>query len=292
LALPIERTESGSSSPVGEPGRPSEPQRSTEIMQSIYEELAQSLAKAWNAGSTITLPPAEAAPRSRADAFAIQNRVAEIVGDRCVGWKVGAAVPAARVKEGHDGPIVGRLLARRQHTSPAGLPAAMFAGYKIECEFAFRFKKTVPARARPYARTDLEADLVLHCGLEVAGHRYAAQPRDRKATTHDLIADSGACGAYVEGDGIEDWRQIDFASVPIDARIDDGPRIESFSGEFFRDPVDILVEMVNGLSARGLDVKAGDLLTTGSLTLPTPMRAGQTYVAHFGALATLRLAFL
>jgi 2-keto-4-pentenoate hydratase len=252
-----------------------------EIMQPIYEELAQSLAKAWNAGSTITLPPAEAAPRSRADAFAIQDRVAEIVGDRCIGWKVGAAVPAARVKEGHDGPIVGRLLAQRQHTSPAGLPAAMFAGYKIECEFAFRFKKTVPARARPYARTELEADLVLHCGLEVAGHRYAAQPRDRKATTHDLI-----------GDGIEDWRQIDFAGVPIDARIDGGPRIESFSGEFFRDPVDILVETVNGLSARGLVVKAGDLLTTGSLTLPTPMRAGQTYVAHFGALATLRLAFL
>jgi 2-keto-4-pentenoate hydratase len=261
-------------------------------MESVYEQLAQSLAKAWNTGSTIKLPPADAAPRSRADAFAIQDRVAEIVGGQCVGWKVGAAVPAARIKEGHDGPIVGRLLAQRQHTSPAALPAAVFAGYKIECEFAFRFKKTVPARARPYALAELEADLVLHCGLEVAGHRYAAQPGDRKATTHDLIADSGACGAFVEGDGIEDWRHIDFASVPVDARIDGGPRIESFSGELFRDPVDILVETVNGLSARGLDIKAGDLLSTGSVTLPTPMRGGQTYVAQFGTLATLRLAFL
>jgi 2-keto-4-pentenoate hydratase len=194
--------------------------------------------------------------------------------------------------EGHDGPITGRLFAPRQHTSPAQLQAAMFEGYKIECEFAFRFKRSVPARERPYTRAELEADLVLHPGLEVAGHRYAAAPRDRKATTHDLIADNGACGAYVEGDGIEDWRQLDFAAVPIDARIDGGEPIETFSGEYFRDPVDILVETVNGLSQRGLTVNAGDLLTTGSLTLPTPMRAGQTYVARFGELATLRLSFL
>jgi 2-keto-4-pentenoate hydratase len=34
-------------------------------------------------------------------------------------------------------------------------------------------------------------------------------------------------------------------------------------------------------------VGAGDLLTTGSLTLPTSIQVGQTYVARFGDLATL-----
>jgi 2-keto-4-pentenoate hydratase len=55
--------------------------------------------------------------------------------------------------------------------------------------------------------------------------------------------------------------------------------------------VDILVETVNGLSQQGLAVYAGDLLTTGSLTMPTPKRAGETCVARFGELATLRLSF-
>ena len=32
---------------------------------------------------------------------------------------------------------------------------------------------------------------------------------------------------------------------------------------------------------------AGDLLSTGSLTVPTPLRRGQTYVARFGDLQTL-----
>jgi 2-keto-4-pentenoate hydratase len=261
-------------------------------MQPKFERLTQSLVAAWNAGGTIALAALEDAPRSRADAYVIQDRFAEILGDRCVGWKVGAAVPAVQVMEGHDGPIVGRLFASRHHTSPARVPAVLLKGYKIECEFAFRFKSKVPARTRPYTREELASELVLHPGLEIAGHRYASTPGGRKATTHDLIADNGACGAYIEAQGIEDWQHIDFATLRIDACIDGGEPIQVFSGEFFRDPLDILVETVNGLSERGIDLAAGDLLTTGSLTLPVEMQAGQTYVAHFGDLATLRLSLV
>ena len=38
-------------------------------MQPQFDTLARSLADAWNACSTIPLPPIEAAPRSRADAL-------------------------------------------------------------------------------------------------------------------------------------------------------------------------------------------------------------------------------
>ena len=47
--------------------------------------------------------------------------------------------------------------------------------------------------------------------------------------------------------------------MPIDARIDDGDPIEVYTGELRRDPVDILVETVNGLSERGIGLAAGDL---------------------------------
>lgn len=217
--------------------------------------------------------------------------MAEILGDRCVGWKVGAAVPAVQVMEGHDGPIPGRLFETRQFTSPAKVPASLVGGYKVESEFAFRFKRGVPARKRPYTREELAPDLVLHPGLEIAGHRYPPHVGGRKATTHDLIADNGACGAYVEGPGIADWQHIDFTAVRIDARVDGAEPIRQFSGALFRDPIDVLVETVNGLSARGIGLAAGALLTTGSLTLPTPLQAGQRYVAHFGNLATVEVSF-
>jgi 2-keto-4-pentenoate hydratase len=203
-----------------------------------------------------------------------------------VGWKVGAAVRAVQILEGHDGPIIGRLLASRIFASPAQVPA-MFDGYKIECEFAFRFRRDVPARERAYTRAELLPLLVFHPGLELAGTRYATGTGGRKFTTRDAIADNGTGGGYAVAEGIDDWESIDFERMPIAARIDDGHPIEVYTGELRRDPVDILVETVNGLAARGIGLAAGDLLSTGSLTVPTPLRAGQMYVARFGDLQTL-----
>ncbi len=259
-------------------------------MKASFEQLAQSLAQAWGTCGTIALPPADAAPASRADAFAIQDRMAELIGDRCVGWKVGAAVRAVQILEGHDGPITGRLLSTRMFPNPGEVPASLFDGYKVECEFAFRFREGVPARSRAYTRAELEPLLVFHPGLELAGNRFALATGRRKFTTHDAIADNGTGGGYVVGDGIAEWKGIDFEKLPIVARIDAGAPIKVYAGEFRRDPVDILVETVNGLSARGIGLAADDLLSTGSLTLPSPLRKGQTYVADFGGLQTLAVS--
>jgi 2-keto-4-pentenoate hydratase len=218
--------------------------------------------------------------------------MAELIGDRCVGWKVGAAVRAVQILEGHDGPITGRLLASRIFSSPAQVPASMFDGYKIECEFAFRFRQDVPARVRAYTRSEILPLLAFHPGLEVAGTRYAAGTGGRKFTTHDAIADNGSGGAYVVAEGIEDWQGIDFERMSIDARIDAGAPVQVYAGELRRDPVEILVETLNGLAERGIGLDSGDLLSTGSLTLPTPLRKGQTYVARFADLQTLSVGIL
>jgi 2-keto-4-pentenoate hydratase len=250
--------------------------------------LARALADAWRTCSTIPLPPAAVAPRSRAEAFAVQDRMAERLGERCAGWKVGAAVRAVQILEGHDGPIVGRIPASRLWHSPARVAAA-FAGYKVECEFAFRFARDVPPKPGGYSREGLDPLIALHPGLELAGSRFAAG--DRKATTHDVIADNGGGGGYVLGPAVGDWRRLDLATLPIGARIDGGEPIMVYTGDYRRDPVDILVETVNGLGERGIGLVAGDMLSTGSLTLPTPLHPGQTYEARFGDLATLLTSF-
>jgi 2-keto-4-pentenoate hydratase len=256
------------------------------MTDAAFEPLARSLADAWRRCGTIPLPAAGAAPRSRADAFAIQDRMAALVGDRCVGWKVGAVVRAVQILEGHDGPITGRLFASRLFESPARIPP-IYDGYKIECEFAFRFDDDVPVRERAYSRADLEPRIALLAGLEIAGSRYASG--GRALTTHDAIADNGAGGAYVVGKRLDGWRGLDLETLAIDARIDGGAPIRVYTGEYRRDPVDVLVETVNGLRERGIGFAAGELLSTGSLTLPTPLHPGQTYAARFGDVATLRV---
>ena len=143
--------------------------------------------------------------------------MAELIGDRCVGWKVGAAVRAVQILEGHDGPITGRLLATRMFPSPAEVPAALFDGYKIECEFAFRFREAVPARARAYTRAELEPLLVLHLGLELAASRFAPAAGERKFTTRDAIADNGTGGMGILT--VRDAREIDNLSAKTKAHM-------------------------------------------------------------------------
>lgn len=260
-------------------------------MQQHFESLAQSLARAWQSCARIPLPDASAAPRSRADAFTIQDRIAAILGDRCVGWKVGAAVRAVQILEGHDGPVIGRLFASRTYGGPATLPGAMYGGYTIESEYAFRFTRALPPRDRPYTQDELDAVVILHAGIEVAGSRYDKEAAARRFTTYDAIADNGSGGAYVLGPAIAQWRDQDLATLPIEGRIDNGAPVQTYTGEYRRDPLDIAVETVNGLASRGIGVTEGDLLSTGSLTVPTPLHAGQTYTARFGDLATVQVTF-
>ena len=87
-------------------------------MSEKFEQLARDLAEAWRSGGTIPLPPAGQGPATRADAYEIQDRMAELIGGQVAGWKVGATVRAVQVFEGHDGPLPGRIFADRLFESP------------------------------------------------------------------------------------------------------------------------------------------------------------------------------
>lgn len=256
-------------------------------MNPAFEALAQALAQAWLTRTTVPLPTAENSPQSREQAFEIQEQIERLLGEQIVGWKVGASTRAVQVLEGHDGPVVGWLMQSRIYESPAKVIASMYEGYKIECEFAFRFLQDVAPRDIPYTRAEIDPLIVLHPGLEISGSRWVVQPDDRKVTTYDSIADSGTGAGYITSNDIVDWRELDLEHMAIDARIDGGDAIHMYTGDYRCDPADIVLETVNGLSARGRGVAKGDLISTGSLTLPTPLFAGQTYVGKFGDLATL-----
>ncbi|MCP4190178.1 MAG: hypothetical protein GY768_06085 [Planctomycetaceae bacterium] len=256
-------------------------------MNPKFEALSQDLATAWLSHGMVYLPVAEDAPQSRAEAFEIQEQIERLLGDTIVGWKVGAATRAVQILEGHDGPVVGWLMRSRIHQNGAKVPAEMYAGYKIECEFAFRFLQDVSPRSSPYTRAEIDPLIVLHPGLEISGSRWMVDPQGRKVTTYDSIADSGTGAGYVTSNDIADWHGLDLEHMDIVAKIDDGDRIEMYTGDFRCDPAEIVLETVNGLSSRGRGVAKGDLISTGSLTLPTPLEPGQTYVGQFGDLGTL-----
>jgi 2-keto-4-pentenoate hydratase len=261
-------------------------------MEQGFERLARDLADAWRRGTTIPLPPAGQGPATRAEAYAIQDRMAELIGGAVAGWKVGATVRAVQIFEGHDGPLPGRIFADRCFDSPARVPAKLFSGVKVECEFAFRLTGDLPKGTTPVSRAEIAGALTFHPAFELAGSRFAPGTGNRAATTFDGIADNGSGGAAVLGAAIEGWQKLPFETMEIDARIDDSPPIQIYTGAYRRDPVAIVAETFSDLRARDIALPRGTCVLTGSLSLPTPVRKLQTVTAKFAGLPTLSLTMV
>ena len=251
------------------------------------EKLATALAAAWREGSTIPLPAKADAPATRVQAYAVQDRMAELIGGRIAGWKVGATVKAVQQFEGHDGPLPGRIFADRLFQGDARVPSSLFNGAKIEAEFAMRTTGPLPSRLTAEALAPL---LDFHPAIELAATRYAPGTGNRAATTFDGIADNGTGGAAVIGAAVKDWRSLPFTTMGIEATIDGSPAIQAYGGVYRRSPLDIAVETFADLRARGIAIEPGCVLLTGSLTLPTPVRKGQKAVVKFSGLPAISIA--
>jgi 2-keto-4-pentenoate hydratase len=168
----------------------------------------------------------------------------------------------------------------------------LFHGAKVECEFAFRLMTALPAGSGPIVPETLAEALTFHPAIELAASRYAPGTGNRPATTFDGIADNGTGGAAVVGAAVDKWRCLPFDTMEIEARIDGSPPIQTYSGAYRRNPVAIVAETFTDLRARGITVEASTYVLTGSLTLPTPIRKGQTLTVAFAGLPTLSLTMI
>ena len=250
------------------------------------EALARDLADAWREGRAIPLPSAGHGATTRAEAYAVQDRVAALIGGKVVGWKVGATVRPVQLMDGHDGPLPGRIFADRCFDSPARIRSDLFQGVKVECEFAFRLTQALQTGSTP---DEIAGLLTFHPAFELAGSRYAPGTGDRSPGTFDGIADNGSGVAAVLGAAVEDWRGLPFETMEIEAWIDEALPIQMFTGPYRRDPLEIAAETFSDLRARGVDLPAGTCVLTGSLSLPTPMQRGQTITARFPGASTIIL---
>lgn len=255
-------------------------------MRAELVELALALADAWKSGRPIPDPEGAARPRDRPEAYQVQDRMAQAIGGAVGGWKVGAALRAVQVAEGHDGPIPGRLFRVRIFVNEATLPFPLYAGYKAEIEYAFRLTRDLGRREKPYTREEAANAAVFVPGIEIAGSRFQGNSTDGRTVLG--IADNGSGGAFVFGEEVPDWRAIDFDALPLEAGLP-GERVELYRGLQRGDVVAVLQEMVNDLMARGVPLSTGDYLSTGSLCVPLPLKQGQLFTARFGDIATLRV---
>lgn len=251
--------------------------------------LASKLGEAWKSAGMIRVKNSEL-PADRAEAYFVQDRMAEVVGAEISGWKVGATSARMRELDGHDDVIPGRIFAPVAFQgTELTLPISRFPDARAETEFAFRLGADIPLRDEPWKAEELSPIATLHPAIEIIGNRHT--PPDAPASLRSLmtIADNGGGIGFVFGDPVEDWRGVDFRNHRIRLSVDGGPEAENFLGEMRCVPIQAVADLVNHLAGRGISLHTGDFVSTGAATVPQPVRAGSHVVADFGTLGRMEL---
>ncbi|WP_049120286.1 2-keto-4-pentenoate hydratase, partial [Burkholderia cenocepacia] len=157
---------------------------------------AQHLVAARHAGSPGPLLPDALRPDDIDTALAIQQRVADLLGEPVGGWKC-ALPPPDRV-------ILAPIFASTIREADA--PYRVVGGpiVRIEPEIAFVLDRDLPEREQPYDESDVRAAIrEVRIVLEVLGCRYAEPTR---ASKFELLADGqfnqGLCVGPVVPDGL------------------------------------------------------------------------------------------
>jgi len=254
---------------------------------------AASLAKAWNAaGDLPNMLPDRQRARNREEAYAVQDEMARLIARRTLGWKMGATSPAVSRREGHSGPIIGRVLEGTVFHTPAEMPAARFPHARIEAEFAAVLLQDLPPRPQLYTRADIIGLVDIHPSIEIIGNRYPKLPQPPKLSTYDEIADNGTGIGIVLGDVMRGWTEDELQNLSIDIRVDDGEPAENVLGDDRCIPLSVVVDTANILSQRGIGLLRGQFISTGGMTMPQHVTRGSHFVARYGSYGAVTGAFL
>lgn len=205
-----------------------------------------------------------------------RRRIAD--GDRPIGYKIGATNQAARDMLGVGAPFRGRLYASSSHESGAEVP--MDPHFQvIEVEIAIRLGEDLTPDMAPFHAAALEtATAAIMPAIEIVGTVY--RPFN-KAPMGCLVADNAVHGAFVSGEPVTDWSQIDLLDGPVRLSIGGAHRADGRGGNVDDGPFAAAAFIANELARDGITLRKGEIITTGTVTPIVPLEQGVDIVAEF-----------
>jgi len=225
------------------------------------------------------------------EAYAVQERcLASRIshGERPVGYKVGCTSRAIRTQLGLDQPIRGRVVAPHVHQTGVRL------------------------RINDYVDCALEAELVLHIGidldgtnLEMAHLRSAISAVSPGIEIHngrfwygppslqELIASNGIHAGLVIGAAKPISPEMDLRQERMSLVVNGIEKASGFGADLMDGlgPLKSLQWLLEHLKERNLSLRAGSLVIPGSATKLIPVKAGDVAEARFTEFGVCRATF-
>jgi 2-keto-4-pentenoate hydratase len=220
----------------------------------------------------------------------MQAEVARLSGQAVIGWKIGATSTAGQQHIGVDGPLAGRLLSERLVTAGSVVPIGGNVMKVAEAEFAFRFGRSLAARPEPFTALEvLDAVESLHPAIEIPDSRYADFAR---VGASQLIADMAcACWVMIGPPVTVPWRDRSLADHAVRALRDGVLVCEGLGANVLGDPRLALHWVANELRASGCDLRAGDVVITGTCIVPMVVGPGDRVRMDFGDFGEIEAEF-
>lgn len=255
---------------------------SLDTVGSAIAQAAAELARARQGGGRLDTLPCGDLVLSLEDGFEIQQQVGVLASKKVGGWKCALPKPGKWIVA----PIYTDGIVRSEQY----LLESATSTVRVEPELACVLGADLPARSAPYTADDITRSISqVHLALEVIDCRYNDP---QKLTFEQLLADGLFNQGLVLGP-----QAVSLGSTNLPVHLDvtlSHPGIEpvSISGVHpDHDPVSPIVWLANFLSARGIDLHAGQVVITGSYAGVLDVPTRQPLEIKFGDAGTLPVLF-
>ena len=242
------------------------------------------------ARKTFAVLPEDLRPRSLDEAHAIQERLQRLNEGEgglgpLAGWKVALTTPVMQRLAGIGHPCAGGIHSSFVYRSPATLHAGDYVRIGVEAEIAVRLATDLTGGGQT---RDSVADAVgaLIPALEIVDDRgvdYGALDGLM------LVADNSFNFGTVLGPETPDWRDLDLPSLSGRMSINGEVVGEGVGSAVMGHPFEALAWLAGALDARGLALRAGEIVMTGSIVATKWPAAGDEVVFDLDPLGETRL---
>jgi 2-keto-4-pentenoate hydratase len=234
-------------------------------------------------------PPSEQGRRLAVpEAYHVQDQLREALlarGERLAGWKAAFTNRTAQEANQLAEPGCAFLLASGVLASGAEVSAARFSGLAVEAEIAFVMRHDLAGPGVTPARAAMAVEGALPA-LELVDFRYAG-----KAAGTDVIAEGVYAVAIVLGSALMPIAGIDLALEGLVYEHSGTIAATNTAAEVMGNPLNSLTWVANHLGARGLGLRAGEVVMTGSVSKLLRPKAGDTVRASYTRLGSVSVRF-
>ena len=259
-----------------------------------WRDAADELIRQHMAREAFVALPSDLAPDSTGAAYLIQDnfvtRLQEQRRTSLAGFKIAITTPAMRAMVGFNDSVSGRLLSDQVYRSGHRVEAIDFVRLIVEFEIAFELARDIPVRGSPWtSATILQHVACAYPALEIADDRCADYPSLPQSVL-TLIADNawnqglvlGPAVTVLDADALQVMEGIAF--------VDEREIGRGTGRDVLGHPLNALAWLANHLQARGVALKAGDIVTTGSLVKSQFPRAGNRVAFRLPGFGEVQLA--